>query len=642
MPEEAAPKVRKSAPRAKLLKYLAEDLDRDLQSDRAVSDATGVARKTVWKWRRDTDFGKELDLLLAPLKKEQEKFVVDEQATAARVRGRALLAAEKAGKEGRKELTPMEAAGVSWSNTLGRLAARHTQRLKEIDYGVKSDAEAASTVFWGRATASRKLLEAWEPGVPLRTGWHVYQPREALPDWYLPSGHREDARIVFTPHARQAEWTEDFMSGRFRHATFRVARRAGKSIWATALADLFVRTPTAWGMRGDGSRPSSAEVLITGVTHAQLTDIYWESGLVDQFFQNRADVEDIFPSKKIVTFRNGSLIRWAGSDNKGAREGTGPQLVIIDECGLTPDLMEYLDTTIEPMLMDSGGRIIAIGVPKGGGTEYNDLEDRAHASADWACYSGSSVENPYLPLDKVQSTIDGIDRHIAQQEVFAEWVSRSLGCWDYDEKVHLDESLEYDPSLPLDIFFDFNIRHYSVGFGQRPPTGEFNVLDYIQTEQETRTLEVVQQIMSGRWGPKHHRGRVRVFGDATGGRGSTSSKAGYSDWAIIEEGFRAGYKEGGHVWRYRDVGHHREASNPDVIDRMNSVNAALRPGGGQVLVRIHPRCHPLRKDLQRQKWDPEQRVPDKKQEKRGIGHAADGFGYWVYTERPISGVTWFE
>ena len=74
------------------------------------------------------------------------------------------------------------------------------------------------------------------------------------------------------------------------------------------------------------------------------------------------------------------------------------------------------------------------------------------------------------------------------------------------------------------------------------------------------------------------------------------------------------------------------ASNPPIVDRINTVNEALRDIGGKTHVMVHPDCVELLTDLREMKPDAHGLI-DKQEHKRS--HSSDCLGYMCCYLRPL-------
>lgn len=126
------------------------------------------------------------------------------------------------------------------------------------------------------------------------------------------------------------------------------------------------------------------------------------------------------------------------------------------------------------------------------------------------------------------------------------------------------------------------------------------------------------------WGG--HVGRVRCFGDATGGASGTAQVAG-SDWELIMEAMRRHF--GDRVsFQYR-------RANPTQRTRINALNSRLKNGLGEIRLKVDPSRAPhVVKDLgDVTVLEGGSGEIDKKADPN-LTHLSDALGYYVEREHP--------
>lgn len=183
---------------------------------------------------------------------------------------------------------------------------------------------------------------------------------------------------------------------------------------------------------------------------------------------------------------------------------------------------------------------------------------------------------------------------------------------------HVDASVGWQPNLPLQISFDFNINpgmHIELGH-YNPTTDQFTTVDEIYAPRLDliASLRRVEQFVK-----MHPWPEVHVYGDATGN--SANAQTGRSQYAIISEWMqRSGIKG-----RIRTP-----KANPPVVDRIAAMNDALEDVAGQTHYRIHPRCQVLIADFENLRMEADGSV-DKSDPMRG--HMSDACSYRVCYQR---------
>ena len=187
---------------------------------------------------------------------------------------------------------------------------------------------------------------------------------------------------------------------------------------------------------------------------------------------------------------------------------------------------------------------------------------------------------------------------------------------------NVDDTLRFNPALPLSAAFDFNIDPGShVLLGQYDNRADlFTVFDEIHgprldVRAACRMLrEKVQALRNTVRAPELH-----IFGDASGN----------SEWA--------GTSESCYDLVRLELGSlpHRirvPAANPPVRERLDTVNEALRDTHSVRHVKVHPRCVRLIDDFENMQSD-EHGLEDKRD--HALSHSSSAFGYWCQFMRPL-------
>jgi len=217
---------------------------------------------------------------------------------------------------------------------------------------------------------------------------------------------------------------------------------------------------------------------------------------------------------------------------------------------------------------------------------------------------------------------------MAAQELDAEHVNVNSGRAYYTASSKQQArvspwGLEFpDPELPIIVGMDFNYAPAPMVWcvGQLSPEGT-----EIHWFEELSEVEISSREMARRLGSRYPDSFLRIFGDASGGRGTTSNE-GKSDYdQIADELTQMG------VMYSMDY----DQMNPRVKDRVESVCALLENGLGEVRMTYNPdRCPLLDGDLRLVGWKPNGKLSDGGDHQRT--HASDGAGYAVYKLFPMT------
>jgi len=173
-----------------------------------------------------------------------------------------------------------------------------------------------------------------------------------------------------------------------------------------------------------------------------------------------------------------------------------------------------------------------------------------------------------------------------------------------------------DPELPVIVGMDFNYAPAPMVWcvGQLSPDG-----DAIHWFEELSDVEISSREMARRLGGRYREAFLRIFGDASGGRATTSNE-GKSDFdQIADELTQMGVS----------FSIDSDQANPRVKDRVEAVNAMLENGLGDIRMTYNPdRCPHLDADLRLVGWKPNGKLSDNGDHQRT--HASDAAGYAVF------------
>lgn len=121
-----------------------------------------------------------------------------------------------------------------------------------------------------------------------------------------------------------------------------------------------------------------------------------------------------------IYLTNGSRIQFRGAGAQG--RGRGLDLVVIDEAGEIQG--SYYRQVIRPSLLDTGGKSVITGTPKGRNWFY-DVYLRGEDPDDDAVQSWqfTSYDNPHIDDDEIDAEQDTMPERVFRQEYLAEFVT---------------------------------------------------------------------------------------------------------------------------------------------------------------------------------------------------------------------------
>lgn len=207
------------------------------------------------------------------------------------------------------------------------------------------------------------------------------------------------------------------------------------------------------------------------------------------------------------------------------------------------------------------------------------------------------------------------DERFYRQEVLGEYLNV---CQDrvyhaFERGVHV-KAQGPAADLPLLWALDFNVDPMCSVVAQVRGR-EVYVLDELVLQRATTRMACEEFVR--RFGD--YRGRLQVYGDASGARMQTT---GMSDYQMVKRTLAT-------VWP-GDVEYRVPRHNPPVAERVQLVNAKLMPATREPELWIGPKCKELAKDLEEVAYTPGTSAVDKRDGART--HLSDALGYLLWQE----------
>lgn len=348
------------------------------------------------------------------------------------------------------------------------------------------------------------------------------------------------------------------------------------------------------------------------------------------------------PMVEFDNFAGGRSQIWIIGLDKPARiEGSPWNDCVIDEFGNVKP--EAWGANIRPALSDRRGTADLTGVPEGR-NHYYQLYNfaRANETGEWGAYHWKSAE--ILPAEEIAAARLELDELTFRQEYEADFLNfTGRAYYAYDEKIH-DAELVYNADAVLVICLDFNVApgiavicqeqalptplaEPKKRFGDPPPTAT-GVIGEVYIKQNSNTPAVCRKILAD-WG--QHRGRVEVYGDATGGARGSAKVAG-SDWDLVKATLNPHFGS--------RISYHVKSHNPPERSRVNAVNSRLMSAAGVVRMMLDPRQAPKTKqDLEGVRLLEGGSGELDKDADPELTHLSDALGYYVERRFPAGGET---
>lgn len=365
-------------------------------------------------------------------------------------------------------------------------------------------------------------------------------------------------------------------------------------------------------------------------TYGQAKLIAWEilKSIVPLHYQSGLPNE----SELYIRLRNGSRIRLFGLDRPERVFGVKLAGALIDEYDQTKN--NVYETYIRPALSDSMGFCWFIGNPDATKRKLKNLFDdvQINKRSDWVAFHYRSIDGGYIPKEEIEAAKRDLDPRTFREQYEASFEDL-LGQVYYGfnpelnicEKDPFGSKVDYNPNLPIRLFWDFNVSPLCVGVAHQierkdefgKPYKDIHVIDEFAL-RNSNTPEACKLIIQKY---QNHRSGVVIYGDATGSARNTASSL--SDYQIILDAFK-------NMPGFRMC---IKNSNPQVKDRVNSVNSRLQSYDGKRHVFIKPGLKALPKDFMSVTYKENSFDLDKTDLE--LTHMSDAFGYMCDYDFPV-------
>lgn len=223
---------------------------------------------------------------------------------------------------------------------------------------------------------------------------------------------------------------------------------------------------------------------------------------------------------------------------------------------------------------------------------YGMFVERYNGEVMRVIYATTQDNAHNLPPGFIEMLKATYSARMYERMVLARWVAedRNRVYGTFDRRDHEEPEVVHDPRRPVCWSLDFNIAAgkpmssllAQVWKGPGPDgtiREELHVFDEIVLET-TSTAAVIAEFQARPWPIRPD--QVIIYGDAAGHQ--HDSRGRHTDFSLLAE---AGFT------RQRVP-----SRNPPIRERHNIVNALLRNAGGDIRVRVHPRCKTLLKGLE--------------------------------------------
>lgn len=437
--------------------------------------------------------------------------------------------------------------------------------------------------------------------------------------------------ITTNQHALTRRWTlldyhpvqYSFFRSPFRFNVVPSGRRSGKtdvSLRRGVLKAMITDRPDYWG-------------IFAAPTHKQAKRIFWNNlkGMIPREFLRRRPLE----ADLTLELVNGADLTVLGLDAPDRVEGRALDHAVVDEIASMKE--KVWQNNLRPALSTRGrpGTADLIGKPIGRGHYYQKWKRAiSDDTGEWAGWHWVSAD--ILPAEEIESARRELDPLVFAQEYEGSFVSfEGKAYYQFDFTKHAVEKLPYFPEEDLVFAFDFNVKPGVAAIlqEQRYVGGQPKVaaditaaIGEVWIPENSNTVKICRRLIQD-WG--NHKGRVLLYGDATGGAKGTAKVKG-SDWDLIKNELYA------HFGSER-VSMRVPRKNPFERLRVNAVNSRLQSTDGTIRFLIDPKCEHIIEDFDGVMTDEDGSGDIDKNLDKTLTHISDAVGYYIYRKHKISG-----
>jgi hypothetical protein len=140
----------------------------------------------------------------------------------------------------------------------------------------------------------------------------------------------------------------------------------------------------------------------------------------------------------------GSMDFWT-LDDEDAGRGRKYGLVLVDEAGLSRNLLHIWQSAIRPTLTDHAGGAWFLGTPKGW-NDFHTLSRKSEADADWAHHHAPTSANPFIAAGEIEAARKDLPERIFAQEYLAQFLEDGGGVFRRVTAA-VDTTLQADPHM---------------------------------------------------------------------------------------------------------------------------------------------------------------------------------------------------
>jgi hypothetical protein len=440
-------------------------------------------------------------------------------------------------------------------------------------------------------------------------------------------------------HEGQKGFVEQVLHGTETENWLFTSNRWGKSIVGAYCGSIMARFGNP-----DNGEPTGGWVVSVDSNASRdiIEPMYFDNGHLVQ-----GGMEPFIPDSEILEWRikdkvlklkNGSIIGFKSCESKGKKfPGVARDWIQFDE---PPDKFVYDEAGIR---IGAGKKLRLFGTctllpPEGtvGGISwlYNEIVKREHDLPHVKVFTGSIYDNPYLDkneiaiLERRYPPGTNINRIRLQGELLP-GIGGSRVYSPFDRQLHVRRGMTFYTSSPLCWVWDFNVEPMVSYVGQKHGDTFCVFQEFILDEGN-----IFNMVDMFRQAYPTHNAEVYIYGDATGSFRDVQTNS--SNYNLIMRAM-SNYPV--------PVKLKLPAKNPNVPDRINAVNIALKDETGAINLKVAPECPELIQDFEEVLTDHNGGIKKTKNSRDPYykrTHMSDAVGYWVAYEAPAKVASYYQ
>lgn len=346
-----------------------------------------------------------------------------------------------------------------------------------------------------------------------------------------------------------------------------------------------------------------------GPSFQQTKDICWRP--LKNLLRDHISVKN--EAELTIELKNGSIIQLKSADNPDSLHGSSLSSVVMDECRFfKPDAWAE---GISPATSDKLADVLFITTPPEENNWFTELIEAVQTDPDyerdWSFHQYTTLEGGNVPEEEVQRARAQLDMKTFRRMYEASIETMGNRVYrEFDRKIHVRDDIEVNTS-EIWVGMDFNVTPMTAVIGMKLGKEGMYIFDEVWIE-DSEVYEVAEEILR-----RYPNASVQCRPDPAARWRNAATKGGKTSYSILEQ-------YGFHLYAPQ--------KHDGVIDRVNTVNAALRAANGGTKLYFHPRCKRIIDSLQKLPFKEGSSVPNDRTE---WIHITDALGYLVSSEYPI-------